>query len=34
VPDAGHTRALRRHPAAYETRVAAFLDAALTEAAE
>jgi uncharacterized protein len=33
VPDAGHTRALRRHPAAYEARVAAFLDAALTAGA-
>ena len=29
VPDAGHTRALRSHPGAYEARVTGFLDAAL-----
>ena len=29
VPDAGHTRALRRHPGAYEARVTGFFDAAL-----
>jgi hypothetical protein len=29
VPDAGHTHALRRHPAAYRARVLGFLDAAL-----
>jgi fermentation-respiration switch protein FrsA (DUF1100 family) len=29
VPDAGHTQALRRHPAAYAARVLGFLDAAL-----
>lgn len=29
VPDAGHTRALRVHPAAYDARVSGFFDATL-----
>jgi hypothetical protein len=29
LPDTGHTAGLRKHPAAYERRVTAFLDRAL-----